>query len=547
MNKTLFVLIALIMSVNIVFSSKNNDKKGKEDNISLAMTKAWLRYQDGDFYGALSIYKEVYAGNENNAMLNFRLGQCYTALNEMDNALSFLEKSYQLDSLTSTEVHFLLGKAYQYNGNLDKAIDAFYKYKSSLNPKQNERNFVNTLLRQCLTAKELIDKPVNAKISLLDSSINSKYTDACPSISADSKTLIFTSRRPISKESTFDYNTNEYFEDVYISTWNDVVNKWNPSKMIGGSINTEGYDANTSISPDGNQIYVYKNIDGETKSGDIYVSIKKGENEWSKSKPLGKNINSTYFESSACVTGDGNTLFFVSEKDRGGFGNGDIYMAKREGEDWGKPVNLGPTINTIDDEIGVYIHPDGKSLFFSSNGHNSMGGYDIFMSVLENGKWSEPLNLGYPINTTRNEIHFTLTTDKKTSYISSSRNGGLGKTDIYEVDMSRYFKSNDQITDKIADAITGPALSILKGTVIDAVTQEPIKTNITIIDMTDNKTTVISSNEKGEYFVTLPADRKYEASVKQKAYKPLDVKFKLEKGKNNTTFTLTKHLLLNKE
>jgi hypothetical protein len=139
-----------------------------------------------------------------------------------------------------------------------------------------------------------------------------------------------------------------------------------------------------------------------------------------------------------------------------------------------------------------------------------------------------------------------MSTDKRTAYISSSRPEGLGKMDLYTVDMSHYFKDNKDIPTDVISSITGPPLSILKGTVVDASTSEPIKASITITDLTDNKTKITNSDEKGEYFITLIADRKYEITVKQKGFKPLSVKFKLPKGENDT-YTLTKHLFLNKE
>ncbi|OFX60323.1 MAG: hypothetical protein A2046_02670 [Bacteroidetes bacterium GWA2_30_7] len=259
-----------------------------------------------------------------------------------------------------------------------------------------------------------------------------------------------------------------------------------------------------------------------------------------------KLINSTYFESSACITSDGNTIFFVSER-LDGYGNSDIYTSKKEGTGWGKPVNIGSVINTIDDEIGVFIHPDGKTLFFSSNGHNTMGSYDIFMSVFKDGVWSIPVNMGYPINTTKDEIHFVLSTDGKTAYLSSSRDGGNGKTDIYQVDMTNYYKANKNIDKDLVNKLTGPTLSIVKGSIVDAETSLPVIIELIIKDTEDNKEIAkVSSNEKGEYFITLPSEKKYEIIVNNNKYKPLDIKFKLPKG-TNETYTLTKHILLNKK
>ncbi|HBS86295.1 MAG: hypothetical protein A2W91_09685 [Bacteroidetes bacterium GWF2_38_335] len=536
----LFALTVVFLSVcQFAKAQDDGNNDDKKDPFKIKMASAWLKFNDGDYYGALRVYRDLHRQNPKHAMLNYRMGKCFLEIREMDTALVLLENSIKLDSMVAPDVYFLMGKAYQYNTKLDEAIESYYNYKRTLNPKQNETHFVNVLLRQCHTAKELMEKPVNVQIKNLEQ-VNSAYTDACPSISADSKTLIFTSRNPSTTGGTIDYNVEEYYDDIYISKWDDDKKTWGTPVNIGEPINTDKHDANTSLSPDGNTIYIYKNNE-ETKSGDIYYSKLK-DGKWSKPKPFepeNKMINSTYFESSACVTADGGTMFFVSEREKGGFGHGDIYMVKRlEDGSWGKPENLGYPINTEYDEIGVYIHPDGKTLFFSSDGHNTMGEHDIFMTYWDGSKWSVPQNMGYPINTTKEEIHFVFNTNRDKAYVSSTREGGKGKYDIYEVEF------NDN---KIADTdISAPPMAILRGTVVDAVTSEPIKTSIEITDQTNNKTKIITSDENGNYFVTLPADIKYEVTVRQKGYKPLIVKFKLPKGENDTP-TLIKHLLLDKE
>ncbi len=548
------IVLSVFVNNNYVFAScpqePQKEKKDK-DNFTLKMAAAWIKYTDEDYFGALRIYRKLYENNKEHAMLNFRMGKCFIELNEMDTALFHLKESYRIDPLISNnEIHFLFGKAYQYLGDLENALNSYYTYKVSLNPRQAERHIVNVHIRQCSTAKELMKNPVNVQVKNLGKNINSKYTDACPSISADSRTLIFTSRRPENTGGAIDPFVEEYYDDVYISTWDEETKTWSPAQNIGAPINTEAHDANMSISPDGNKIFIYKNILGETKSGDIYVSERKPTGEWGEPKPFAKDnkyINTTYFESSACITADGKTMYFVSEREKDGFGHGDIYVTHKEGKEWTKPENLGPVINSEGDEIGVYIHSDGKTLFFSSDGHNTMGGHDIFMSVLNNdGTWSEPINMGYPINTTKEEIHFVFSTDRKTAFLSSSRNGGMGKMDIYMVNMAYYFRNNKLIDDNLVSTITGPPLAILKGSVVDGETSEPVASNILIKDLSDNKTRITSSNKNGEYFITLPADKKYELTIKNKNYKTLVVKFKLPKNEGETP-TMIKHLFLNKK
>lgn len=539
--------IALCNTYNTSNSFFNIGKEKDKESFKINMAKAWMKYNDEDYRGALRIYRSLYEDYPESGILNYRMGECFLALKEMGDALKHLEIALKNDTTIDKNAYFYIGQAYQYEGKLDDAINNYYKFKTLLTPKQLEKHYVNELWTQCHTAKELMASPVDVKITNLGKNINSEFTDACPSVSADGKVLIFTSRRPETTGGLIEPANEEYYDDIYMSTYSDATKTWELAKQMPSPINTEGHDANTSISPDGNTIFIYKNITGVTKSGDIYYSTKKGPNEWSEPLPVDeKLINGTYFESSACITTDGNTMFFVSER-LDGYGNSDIYTSKKEGTNWGKPVNIGSVINSIDDEIGVFIHPDGKTLFFSSNGHNTMGGYDIFMSVFKDGIWSTPVNMGYPINTTKDEIHFVLSTDGKTAYISSSREGGLGKTDIYQVDMTNYYKDNKNINKDLVDKLTGPVLSILKGSIVDAETSLPVVVELIINDTDENKEVArVSSNEKGEYFITLQSEKKYELVVNSNKYKPLDIKFKLPKGIGET-YTLTKHILLNKK
>ncbi|HBX50913.1 MAG: hypothetical protein A2275_11045 [Bacteroidetes bacterium RIFOXYA12_FULL_35_11] len=511
------------------------------------MAQAWIRFNDGDYHGALRIYREIFETDSLDAELNFRIGQCYIYTKQMGKALPHLETAVK-DSTIDKEIHFVLGQAYQFAGKIEAAMSSYYKFKTKLKPRQLEHHQVNTLLLQCQNAKELITKPVDVKIKNIGTTINTKHTDANPSVTADGKTLIFTSRRPNAKGDNIDPNTGDYFDDVYISTTADGGRTWAQATPVQGNINTDGYDANLSISPDGSKIFLYKNIPGETGSGDIYVSDKQPDGTWGKPYSVGKNVNSSYFESSSCITADGNTLFFVSEREGFGiesYGMGDIYMSKREGSGWGKPVNLGKSINTVDDEIGVFVHPDGKTLFFSSNGHNTMGGHDIFMTTLVDGKWSDPVNLGYPINSTKEEIHFVLSTEGKKAYMSSNREGGNGAFDIWEVDMTNFYKSHSSFNKDVVNALTGPVLSIIKGNIIDG-DSKPVSIEFIIKDTDNNKETKIKSNEKGEYFITLPADLKYEIIINDSNYQAFKFNFKLPAGKGET-HTMTKHIILNKK
>ena len=551
MKKYFTLLLALISLSNFTFSKINFNLNSDEairlltqvdndkENYTLKMAQAKIKMGSSDYKGALRIFKRIYEDYKEDANLNNKMGICYLKINDFKEANNYFLKANNTNPNIDKKLPLNFGIVNQKLGKLDMAIEFYESYKSSLKAKFQADDRVNDYIAQCKTAKQFMANPSKAIVVNIGNGINSKYTDAAPSITADSKTMIFTSRRPDSKGTNVDPYTGGYYDDVYISSWDNAKNEWAKAKLIPGEINTSGHDANLSISPDGNTIFLYKNIIGETKSGDIYKSVKGIGNEWGKPTPLGKNINSSYFESSACITADGNTLYFVSEREREGYGSGDIYYSTREGNRWSKPINMGEKINTQGDEIGVFIHPDGKTLFFSSTGHNSMGEHDIFMSEFIDGTWSTPLNMGYPINTIYQEYHFVLSTDGKTAYISSNRKGGLGNVDIYKVDLTNYFTKKKALSTK--------ALTIIRGSIVND-DAKPIVTEVVIKDLSGNeKDLVIKSNEKGGYFATLPSDHKYKLTVETKGYKTLEVEVLLSKGENGETNTITKHLILNKK
>jgi len=520
--------------------------------------KAWNRYKEGDYHGALRIYRLIYDKNKNDSRINYRIGLCHFALQDMENALVYLDKAVELGiksrkkkDIPPRNVHFVLGQAHHYLGDIDKALYHYGIYQRALKGHKLRTDPVNELMAQCSTAIKMMANPVNVKIMNLGSAINSEYDDGAPSITADGKTLIFTSRRPDTKGGGIDPNTGNYYDDIYISNWNEEKRKWSPAEGAPGNLNTEGHDACLSISPDGQSIFVYRNIEGVTGSGDIFISTLKND-KWSTPKSLPRQINSSFFESSACLSPDGKTLFFVSERP-GGYGNADIWTSKKIGRDeWEKPKNLGNIINTEYDELGVFLHPDGKTLFFTSKGHGSMGGYDVFVSRFENNMWSKPLNLGYPINTTKDELHFTLTADGRKAYISSRKPQGLGGADIYEIDLTNYeFPIEDfqKDTGVIAEIKTktafNPEISILKGQVVDSdAGQAMADVEIFINDaVTDENVVSIVSDELGNYFITLKGDREYLIYVNKNGYKNYLDKISLPLS-NEKTFTLVKTIVL---
>lgn len=528
---TAFALLIVFCSFSVTESpARQTSFKDKMRQI-----KAKMKYQNEDYKAALRLYRDIYVNEAENALINYRIGQCHLALRSVNEALEYFEKAYKLDNYLQG-IHLSLGQAYHLKGDLDRAVEEYNKYKQTLSAGKLAKDNVTFYLEQCEYAKSIMGNPIKVTIKNMGSNINSEYPDYAPSVTLDGKTLIFTSRRSDTKGKGRDNYDHGYFEDVYVSTYDESTNSWSPATGIKGRINTAFHDASMSISPDGSEIFVYKNAPTTTKSGDIYVSRKGSTGKWSKPKAvLGKSINTSYFESSACLSADGNMLYFVSERKKG-FGHGDIYRSKRISRtEWGEAENLGPVINTDKDEIGVFIHPDGKTLFFSSKGHNCIGGYDIFRSEFMDGKWSTPVNLGYPINTSGDDVHFVMTTDNQIGYYASLRSDGFGEKDIFEINFEKYdIVGGKEIKEKVSHP-----LAILKGNVKDDQILQGVKGKIYVIDpATNNLVGSTSTDENGNYFIIVPGNMEYEVGFSNEKFKNSKVNVKLLADESTTLTTV---------
>jgi len=485
---SLCLVFIFFFNVNI-FAQSADIKKG--DNF----------YRQGKFDKALELYLSAYKATDENALLNYRIGNCYLKSITKAKAVPYLERAEHLDPTIEKDLYFLLAQAYHQSLQWDKAIDAYTSYGDML-PLSDIKTMgpvIEKRIQECKTGKELVENPVKVKIENIGAAINSSYPDYAPVISSDESVLMFTSRREGSTGGK-DKFTGEYDEDVYIS--HHKGSKWTQAKNLGDPVSTKEHDSNIALSNDGQKLILYKDDNG---IGNIYESVQKGD-KWSTPVKLPAPINTNFHESSASYSPDGKTLYFVSNRD-GGLGGRDIYMAKinKKGQ-YENVTNLGNVINTPYDEEGVYMHPDGKTLYFSSEGHKTMGGFDIFKSVLEDGKWSTPENIGYPINSPDDDLFFVLAASGMRGYYASVKDGGFGDLDIYVINF---------VEEKPIVYVT-----ILKGTITDAVSTQPVEADIEIIDNEKNESIAKfnSNSATGNYLVSLPSGKNYGISVSAKGY-----------------------------
>jgi outer membrane protein OmpA-like peptidoglycan-associated protein len=499
--KTIIFLLALCLGIPGYSSANTRDYERKID-------RAEILFRNGNYTDALTMYLDLYKLDSLNYNVCYKIGVCYMKSGRLNNpsaAQKYLEKavkgvskSYEAESRKERKsplsTYRLLADACHLNYKFDEAILNYQQFKKSGKPDRATVKEIDRKIGMCITGKELMACPAEVKIINMGKSINSPFPDYAPRLTADRSVMIYTSRRPENTGGRT-YDGGQYFEDIYIATRNG--DEWK-SKNIGWPINTVGNEAAIGISAAGQEILIYKDDMGD---GNIYSSRLNGS-KWSTPKKLNSHINSPYWEPAAFLTADGKTLFFVSDRP-GGYGGTDIYRSKRTANgDWGKAVNLGPTVNSPYDEHSPYLHPDGVTLFFSSKGHKTMGGYDVFStySLLSDDKaWVEPVNVGYPINTPGDDAFYMVSTDKQFAYYSSQSDDLVGEKDIYMV--------------TFADDKKVP-LALIKGRVFDNAGKAARNVTITVTDNGNNEVEGVyqSNSESGQYLFVLTPGKSHNIS-----------------------------------
>jgi len=451
-----------------------------------------------------------------NLFANYEAGRLHLKTIKKDHASKFLLRVYHQDPNYRFDIEYRIALSFQYGLQFDKAIRFYNRYKLKLQRQPDYRGKdkvrmvdVERRLYECTNGKEFLNNPKSVDIVNIGSDVNSDAHDYTPVLNEKEDKIIFTSRRIDGNLNENVSSDNKPYEDIFIST--KVNGKWTRAVNIGQTVNIPDHNSNVALSPDGKYLFTYRVENG----GDIYVSELKKDNTWTPPKPLPGVINSPYMESSVSVSRDGNILYFASERPDG-FGGLDIYVCTKDSRgNWGNVKNLGPTINTEKDEDGPFIDYSGKKLFFSSEGHKGMGGYDIFESTLINparNEWSTPLNIGYPINTPDNDICYVGVSDGKRGYYSSVRDDGLGALDIYEI-------GPKDLTKKTESTLLPVKLAVKA---IDAQTNTPLDANIELLSLAESTPVPVLTKTNGNYiFSVVTRDpKKYLLSVSLKGYFP---------------------------
>lgn len=441
-------LIRTVVCISIFFVFVNN---ATAQDFKKKFVEAEYYFLYEEFSEALPIYLELIKLEPDNANINYRIGICLLHVpdpNENRKALEYLQKAITninpkykegsyLEKGAPKDALFYLGNAYRNLLEFDKAVENYKKYREILNTKDLFYiDYIDREIQCTQNAKELVKLPLKLITENLGDVINSESkVENCPVISDDETVLIFTAGDKNVFSAEIDINVINYdyqMDNIYFSKkaegkWTDPVNV---TKQIGATSRT----VPVTISADGTELYLVRD---DNDNGNICVSYYKND-KWSDMKLLNKNINTKHWESHATLTVDGKTLYFTSDRP-GGFGGLDIYRSvKDELGEWGPAVNLGSTINTKYDEETPFILNDSKTLYFSSQGQYSMGGFDVFhTTLLDNNTWSSPLNIGYPINTVGNDLFYLPKANGEYAFFPLNNNErGIGSNDIFKIAVS---------------------------------------------------------------------------------------------------------------
>ena len=482
------------------------------------------------FKGALKHYEKAQQFNAQNALLNMKLGVCHLYSNEKHKAKQYFEKAYNLNSEVDPLIDFYLGQVYALEEDFKKALTHFTKFKTSKKGEEYSK-FTNEYVHSCKDAPDHIKNKQRVWVDNVVE-LNSEFDDFSPCISVDGETMILTSKR---KNDHQPNEFGEYDEDIYTSELKN--DKWSTPKNMGSLINTEKNEGSGAFAYDGQKFLMYK---FDATSIDVFESELQGAT-WTEPKKKMENLVFTdeSDETFACYEPLGIKVHYITDGgSQGGkniFISGLMRIANRRSE-WGKGQSAGHQINTKFHEGSVYIHPDGKTMYFSSQGHRSIGGYDIYKSQFVEGQWTAPVSLGYPINTPYDDLFFAGTASGKYAYIASDRPGGKGGLDIYKVtfwgpEKEPIVDSEDYLLASMANPIKeihvskavkveNNSLTVFKGMVLDHLTRKPLEADIEIVDVSKNELVFESKSNSatGKFLLSLPSGKNYGITVKKEGY-----------------------------
>lgn len=527
---------------NVEFKSSNfkDDKEGLKkandaikagDEFLTLGNEALFNVQDVglNYKKALQQYEIAQKFNPKNAELNYKIGVCHANSTDPFLSIAYFKKAKELDPACHPFLNYYYGYALQLEGDFDGAIKSYETFEAEYRKADNFAKFVSQRKKESAAAKKAVQTPLRVWVDNIKE-LNSPQDDLAPSISTDGGELVMTSNR---KNNNQPNEVGGYDDDIYSSTLYE--GKWDLPTRLNGPINSGSDDVSNTISYDGTKMLLHRQ--GEGGQMDIFESKLVGLN-WTDPVRVSNQISTLKSnEKYACYNDDGYRIYFT--RDNEGKTNGtEVYFSAlqskmRQDFTGSSPVT---TVNSKFNEGPIYISIDGETMYFASEGFESLGGYDIFVSKKIQGQWTVPVNMGYPINTPYDDFFFAPTANGKFAYIASNRAGGSGGFDIYKVtfwgeekkpltDVEDYLLASvvmpvkdNQIEAKVD--VNKKTLTVFKGTTIDAMTKKAVESSIEITDNVTGKVieTFTTNSATGKFILTLPSGKNYGIAVKAPGY-----------------------------
>ena len=504
-NHSSLILLILLLSLFCV-PQYTAAQELSQRKFKVFVKKGRKAYRKEEYWKAKSYYDKVTDANIDKAQYWFEAGLAYyDSQVQRENAIVFFEKALQLSTTdTIPEILYYAAKTYHFRGEFEKAIEYYNLFLNSITDNKKGIETCQNVIREielCNNGIDLRDVHVYtvAEIVRLDPNINSEYLDYAPVISDEEDLILFCSRRPPGKKQHVD---GLYYEDIFYSARKTGDNQWEEAQIIDKSsdyISKEvndgkAHEAPVSISADGNTLYIYK-------ENSIWKSQKDTNGKWSVPIRMNQNVNIGEANQSIFITEDETEMFIVSTGVKDSYGDRDLYYSSKDANgNWKKPVNMGDRINTQYKEDAPYLSKDGVTLYFASEGHNSMGGFDIFRTVRDSqGVWSDPQNIGTPVNSAGDDIYYIENEEGTLAYYASMRPGSLGYLDIYT---ARYDCKNIPTTDVKGYAIYADSHLPVNGII-------KVKNAVSGIEMG----TFPIDPKTGKYEMVLPPDNSYQMEL----------------------------------
>ena len=489
---------------------------------------------------ALIEYEKAQKFNAKNGELNFKIGVCYINSPYSHKGIKYIYEAYKLNPECDPFMNFYYAKALQLDNKFNEAIKAYEAFEAAYKKADNFNKFVSKGKKECRAAQGAISNPIRAWVDNVKS-LNSEYNDFAPSVSTDGGEIIFTSDRPNGHTPNV---AGSYDKDIYSSSLSE--RKWAAPTQLKPGVNTESDDISNNLSYDGTKMLLHREVDGQM---DIFESTLSGLN-WTSPKEMPFQISSKKAdEVYAAYSEDGWSIYFG--RDNATRANGFEIMYSSMQSKIQKNYMAAQMISTVNSKFNegpVYIALDGQTMYIASQGGDSYGGYDIFVSERTQGTWGKPVNMGYPINTPYDDFFFSSTANGKYAYIASNREGGQGGFDLYKVTFWGPEKTPVTATeDYLLASIVNPmkdnsietkvdvnkkSFTVFKGKTIDAMTKKPVQANIEITDNATGKVieTFTTNSATGKFIITLASGKNYGIAVKAEGYLFHSENFDIPKG-----------------